>query len=467
MGIVRGIWERREYKLNAATSVLANGLASAIGKSGVTVSESTAISYSAVYACVKVLAEDVASLPLPVYRRLVPRGKERATTHPLYRLLHDRPNPEQSSFQWRETMMFHLGLWGNFYAEIETADGWPIALWPITPKRVRPSRENGVLKYYVLAPNDTIERPFTAGQILHIPGLSYNGVTGLSPISAAREAIALGLATEEFGSRFFGEGARPGVVLEHPGKLTPEAQQNLIASWDNKHQGLNRAQRTAVLQEGMKVHEVGIPPEDAQFLETRKFQVREICRFYRMQPHKIQDLEQATFSNIEHQAIEHVVDTLRPWLVRIEQALKERLIPREQQAQFFPEFLIDGLLRGDIKSRYEAYHIGRQDGVLSPDDIRDLENMNPLPDGIGGQYWQPLNMSPATADGMSPQQRYDALGGLVRAGFDPEAAAAVLGLPAIKHTGLVPVTVKSDAPPAAPANRNGHSSLPVPAAGGA
>lgn len=211
----------------------------------------------------------------------------------------------------------------------------------------------------------------------------------------AREAIGMALATEEYGARFFGNGAKPGGVLEHPGKLSKEAQDRLRTSWNEMHQGLSKQHRIAILEEGMSYKQIGIPPEDAQFLETRKFQLNEIARIFRIPPHLVGDLERATFSNVEQQSIDFVVHTIRPWLVRWEQAIKLKLFTPTERRRFFAEFVADGLLRGDIKSRYEAYAIGRQNGWLSADDIRELENMNPLPDDTGKVYLVPLNMVPA------------------------------------------------------------------------
>ena len=363
---------------------------------GVDVTPDSALSYSAVFACVRVLAEDVASLPLLVYRRLQPRGKERAPEHPLYRLLHDAPNPEMTAIEFRETMMGHLALWGNGYAEKEfNRAGRVMGLWPLRPDRMRVRREGGALVYeYQLPDGETTRLP--AARVMHLRGLGANGIVGYSPIALLRNAVGLGLAAEEFGSRFFGNGARPQLVLIHPNQLTPEGQENLRTSWRRQHEGLSKAHRVAVLEEGITVKEIGIPPEDAQFLQTRIFQAVEIARIYRVPPHKIQDLERATFSNIEHQSIEYVASTLAPWLVRWEQAISRDLVPEQERGTYFAEHLVAGLLRGDTISRYQAYSVGRQGGWLSANDVRELENMNPI-DG-GDEYLSPLNMVPAAGE---------------------------------------------------------------------
>jgi HK97 family phage portal protein len=378
-------------------SWLVEALGGGKAASGVTVNENTALKSTAVFACVRILAETVASLPLPVYRRLPGGGKERATDHYLYPLLHDQPNPEMTSFEFRETLMGHLALWGNAYAEIQrNGAGEVVALWPLRPDRMRVSRDDQGLQYKYTLPDGTTA-VLRQRNIMHIRGLSGDGLVGYSPIRMAREAIGLALATEEFGARFFGQGSRPSGVLEHPGKLSKEAKENLRESWERMHSGLSGAHRIAILEEGMKWTQIGIPPEDAQFLETRKFQVTEIARIFRIPPHMLADLERATFSNIEHQSIEFVVHTIRPWLVRWEQAFKRDLFLPGEREIYFAEFLVDGLLRGDIESRYRAYATARQWGWMSANDVRELENMNPIPGG--DVYLIPLNMVPAGSAG--------------------------------------------------------------------
>lgn len=364
---------------------------------GITVSPDVAMTYSGVFACVRVLAEDVSSLPLILYRRLA-RGKERATKHPLYRILHDAPNDEMTALEWRELMMLHLTVWGNAYSEIEyNQAGRVIGLWPLRPDRMTVRRVNGALRYeYVL--NDGPPAKLSAGQVLHVRGMG-DGLVGYSPIRLMRNAIGLGLAAEEYGSRFFSNGARAPVVLTHPGQLRPEARENLRKSWREQHEGLSRANRVAVLEEGMTVQQIGIPPDDAQFLQTRQFQVVELARAYRIPPHKIQELSNATFSNIEQQSIDYLTSSLRPWLVRIEQAISRSLLTPVEQESMFAEHLVEAFLRGDTLSRYQAYNIGRQAGFLSPNDIRVAENMNPV-DG-GDEYLRPLYMDVVGDDGAS------------------------------------------------------------------
>ncbi|MEQ8176667.1 MAG: phage portal protein, partial [Syntrophomonadaceae bacterium] len=362
---------------------------------GAIVNEKTALYSSAVYACVRVISESIASLPLPIYQRLS-QGKDRAFDNNLYYILHDQPNPEMTSFTFRELLSSHLLLWGNAYAFIERDNLDRIkGLWPLLPNQTWPERDSIskqiVYKTTVIS-GQTLTLP--AGSVFHIPGMSFDGLVGYSPIRMAREAIGLSLATEEFGARFFGQGTHLGGIVEYDGKLSDEAFERYKKSVNEIYQGLGKSHKLMFLEQGAKYHQVTIPPDDAQFLETRKFQLSEIARIYRVPPHMIGDLERATFSNIEHQSLEFVMHTLRPWLVRWEQAINWKLINPEERKRYFAEFAIDGLLRGDIKSRYDAYAVGRQNGWLSADDIRALENMNPLPDGQGSVYLINGNMIP-------------------------------------------------------------------------
>jgi len=334
----------------------------------------------------------VAGLPLPIYRRLADGGKERAQDHYLYPLLHDQPNEEMSAYVFRETMMGHLTTWGNAYAEIEIdGAGRVTGLWPLRPDRMTVKRENGELVYYYDLGKGQDKR-MPAWQVFHIPALGFDGLVGYNPIRMQRQAVGLAMSAEEYGGRLFANDATPGAVLEHPGSLTPDAQKNLRESIEARHQGASKSHRLMVLEEGMSWKQMGLPPEDAQFLQTRRFQVVDIARWYRIPPHMLGDLERATFSNIEHQSLEFVVHTIRPWLVRWEQAITSQLLLPRERATYFAEHLVDGLLRGDIQSRYQAYATARQNGWMSANDVRRLENMNPIDDG--DMYLMPLNMIP-------------------------------------------------------------------------
>lgn len=372
---------------------------------GIDVTAENAMQLTAFWGAVRILAESIGMLPLHMYRRLDNGGKERARAHPLYYMLHTQPNPEMTAIELRETLQGHVAARGNGYAEIEWgSDGYPRYLWPLRPDKMTVKREDGDLWYYYKLPESVggngVRLP--AENVLHIRGFSSNGIVGYSPVQQFKQSIGLGLAAERFGAHFFGNDARPGGVLEHPDQLSDPAHQRLTESWETRHQGLERSHRIAILEEGMKYTEIGLAPEDAQFLETRKFQVEEIARIFRMQPHLLADLENATFSNIEQQSLEFVKYTLLPWIIRWEQRLLISLVPPEERRDIFPEFLLDSLLRADIQTRYEAYNIAWQSGWMNADEIRQKENWNPQPDGQGQVYYVPLNMIPATqaAEGM-------------------------------------------------------------------
>lgn len=369
---------------------------------GLRVDQSKAMTFAAVWACVRLLSETTASLPLMVYRRLTPRGKARAPDRPQYRVLHDMANPEMTAMVFRETMMSYLLLWGNAYAQIVRDRGGRVReLWPLHPARVRVSRntETWQLMYTYYSPKPG-QKPVDLApeDVLHIPGLSFNGILGLNPIDHFRESVGLGLASEEFGARFFGNDARPGLVMTYPGQMSETAVDRAKKSIEDNHQGLGKSHRLMVLEEGTKLEQIGIPPATAQFLETRKFQVTEICRWFRVPPHMIYDLDRATFSNIEHQGLEFVEYSLRPWLVRWEQAILMKLFSADEQTEYFAEHLVEGLLRGDYKSRMEGYKAGSGIALYSINDMLEKENMNDI--GPAGDIRLiPLNMGVMMPDG--------------------------------------------------------------------
>lgn len=348
----------------------------------------SALSMSTVYACVRVLAEDIAKLPFVLYRKLPGGGKDRALDHPLYSVLHDQPNPDMTSFVWRELVMSHLATWGNHYSE-KVYDGMGrLQLWPIRPDRMEVKYgSEGQKVYTYLSPAGT-RKEMRPGSVFHIAGLSSNGLVGLSPIALHAKTLRLAEVAQEYGTTFLRNDARPGVVLSHPGNLSPAAIERLAGQMDQMR-GSRNAGKTVILEEGLTVTEVGVPPEDAQYIETRKFQRNIIAtEIFRMKPHKVGDLEHATFSNIEHESLDHAIDTLMPWCVRIEQEAKSQLI---EESDIFGELLLDGLLRGDAKSRAEALAIRWQHGTLTPDEWRALENENPLPDGLGNRTYVAVN----------------------------------------------------------------------------
>jgi len=351
--------------------------------SGKAVNERTAMQTSAVYACVRILSESIAGLPLHVYRYTSDGGKERTTMHPLYRMLHDEPNREMTSFVFRETLMAHLLLWGNAYAQIiRDGRGYPVALYPMLPDRMSVDRDSqGELVYTYQSDKGQVK--LRKESVLHIPGLGFDGLIGYSPIAMAKNAVGLALATEDYGAAFFANGANPGGVLEHPGVIKPEQADRLRESWATQFGGAN-AHKVAVLEEGLKFHQMSIPPEQAQFLETRKFQINEIARIFRVPPHMVGDLEKSSFSNIEQQSLEFVKYTLDPWVVRWEQSLQQSLILPSEKSTVFIRFNLDGLMRGDYQSRMQGYSVGIQNGFYSVNDVRGLEDLNLLPDSEGG-----------------------------------------------------------------------------------
>ena len=325
------------------------------GKSaaGAKVNEFTAMQTTAVYACVRILAESIAGLPLHVYEYRG-NGKERVPGHPLYFLIHDYPNPEMTSFIFRETAMIHLLLWGNSFSQI-IRDGMRrvVGLYPLLPNRMSVDRDEHGELVYTYTPMSDSNPNLKSGQsiklrredVLHIPGLGFDGLVGYSPIAMARNAVGMTLACEEYGSSFFANGARPGGVLKHPGVLKDPSK--LRESWQAVYGGTDNTGKVVVLEEGVDYQQISIPPEEAQFLETRKFQIDEIARLYRVPPHMIGDLEKSSFNNIEQQSLEYVKYTLNPWVVRWEQSLQKALLLPSEQKRYFIKFNVYGLLRGD------------------------------------------------------------------------------------------------------------------------
>ena len=361
--------------------------------SGKNVNERTAMQTTAVYSCVRILAEAVASLPIHVYR-YTETGKERVYDHPLYYLLHDEPNPEMTSFVFRETLMSHLLIWGNAYAQvIRDGNGRVLSLYPLLPDKMEVDRDGHGQLFYTYTRN-TDENPnfseygrvrLKPEDVLHIPGLGFDGLVGYSPIAMAKNAVGMTLACEEYGASFFENGATPGGVLEHPGVLKDPAK--VRESWHSVYGGSKNAGKVAVLEEGMKYQQIGIPPEEAQFLETRKFQIDEIARLYRIPPHMVGDLDKSSFSNIEQQSLEFVKYTLDPWVIRWEQSIQRVLFLPQEKREYFVKMNVDGLLRGDYESRMKGYSIGIQNGFMCPNDVRRLESMDLIPVEEGGEYF--------------------------------------------------------------------------------
>ena len=398
MGILNGLFRSRDKPTDrtagSSYSFFLGGTAS-----GKYVTERSAMQMTAVYCCVRILSEAVASLPLQFYRYTDDGGKEKAVEHPLYFLLHDEPNPEMTSFIFRETLMTHLLLWGNAYSQIiRNGKGEVVALYPLMPDRMKVDRdEHGRLYYeYTVYDSDDVDGRKGTNKVgrtvrlqphdvLHIPGLGFDGLVGYSPIAMSKNAIGLAIATEEYGSKFFANGAAPSGVLEHPGTIKDPSK--VRESWQATFGGSGNANKIAVLEEGMKYTPISISPEQAQFLETRKFQIDEIARIFRVPPHMIGDLEKSSFNNIEQQSLEFVKYTLDPWVVRWEQSLSRALFTPEEKKKYFFKFNVEGLLRGDYQSRMNGYATARQNGWMSANDIRELENLDRIPAEEGGDLY--------------------------------------------------------------------------------
>ena len=362
--------------------------------SGEKVDEKTAMQIATVYACVRLLAESVACLPLHLYRCTDDeRSKEKAKDHSLYKILYRQANPEMTSFSFRETMMTHLLLWGNAYAQI-VRDGKNdvLGLYPLLPENVEIDRDDKGKLYYIYhaytndVPGEVNKDIyFRREEILHIPGLGFNGLVGFSPIAMMKNCLGSAIAVEKYGSSFFKNGAQPIGVLEHPGTI--KNPDRIRENWSDVYGGANNAHKVALLEENMHYKPISLPPEDSQFLSTREFDVEEICRIFRVPPHLVQDLKRSTFNNIEHMGISYVQYTLMPWLERFEQAIIKDVLIGDEQDEYFPKFNVDGLLRGDYESRMRGYATGFANGFLSPNDIRRLENMDPISDELGGNVY--------------------------------------------------------------------------------
>lgn len=405
MGILSTLRGGRRTLENPSTSLAdpAAWATTALGIQGtyssVDVSEGSAMRLGAVAACHRIIAESVASLPLVFYERLS-QGKRRATEHPLYEVLHDQANPEMTAFTWREVAQHHLCGYGNAYSEIEyTGAGTVKALWPLLPDRTRPERKDGVKTYVTRVQEGTNQREvrLPASRVMHVPGLGFDGLKGYSYIATHKQMLGAAMAAEEFAARFFGSGMHLGVVLEHPGVVTAPAKERLRTEIEYLQGGLSNAHRVAIFEEGLKVNKIGVAPDDAQFLETRKFDVEQVARMYRVPLHMLQVGSEAgqSYASVEQKSLEFVQYTLRSWLVRWEQAIRAKLLSPAERDRYFAEHIVDGLLRGDYQSRMNGHAIRRQWGLASYNEIAEIENWNPDPTPYGDMRLVPLNMVPA------------------------------------------------------------------------
>lgn len=357
--------------------------------SGLDVNEETAMRFATFWACVKIISEDLASIPLFTYRRKE-RGREKADDLRIYHLLHSTPNPEMSAMQFRETMQSHLLRWGNAYAQIDrNLIGEIKYLWPLNPATMEVTRPGKELIYKYTPTGTSKAEYLPRREVFHIGGLGFNGLTGYSVVGYHREAVATGLAGQAYQATAYKSGNRLQVAFVHPAPKAPDKEQR--DAWRKhireEYAGI-KGQGIGLFWENMKPEKVGMTNEDAQYIEGRKFSRNEICAIFRVPPHLVMDLERSTFSNIEHQGIEYVTHTLRPWAVRWEQAINQQLL--DSSFRFYSQHSMNALLRGDTKSRYDAYAVGRQWGWLSRNDIRELEDMNPIEGG--DDYLTPMNM---------------------------------------------------------------------------
>jgi HK97 family phage portal protein len=362
--------------------------------SGENVTADTALTVAAVYACVRVLSETVASLPLFIYQARKDGGKDSVRQHPLWDLLHNKPNQDQTAYEFFEQGMAHLNLRGNAFSQkIREASGRIVELIPQDPSMVKVERgEDGRLIYKITGA-DGREKTFKQQEIWHVRGLSTDGIIGLSPIQQAREAIGISMAADKYGGRFFRNSARPSGYLKHPGTLKETARASLAESWQASYGGEN-ASSTAVLEEGLEYHALSISNEDAQFLESRQFQIEEIARIFRVPCVLIGHPDNtSTYASAEQFFLSFVVHTIRPWVTRIEKSINVNLVSEDDRKKgIFAEFKLDGLLRGDTASRYQAYALAIQNKIMNPNEVRSLENMNPYP---GGEVYENPNVKPA------------------------------------------------------------------------
>lgn len=366
--------------------------------SGVVVTERTALNVSAYWNGIDIISSQVAKSPLCVYKRLPNDDREKATAYPVYKVIHDQPNEYMSAFVFWQTLMAHVLTWGNAYAEIEWDQALrPKALWPITPDRIYPVWKDGELVYLYFGTQTTYNMTdlgydLTAGtklppgkaiaseDVLHVPGLGFDGIRGYSVVHMARRTLGLAIAEETFGASFFGNGAWPGLVLEHPKTLSLAAQERLIATVEARHRGADKGSRTTVLEEGMKANKIGIPPDDAQFLESREFQVVEIARWLNLPPHKLKHkYGERPGGNLEAAQIEFLTDTLDPWLTRIAQECSRKLIPTSQRGTYYCEHIPDAVLRLSAESKVAVYKAYVDMGVMSPETVAQKENLPPPP----------------------------------------------------------------------------------------
>jgi len=394
MGLFSRLFEKRS---TSGVRKPADWLSTSLGggdstASGISVGPDTALTLSSYYAAIRAIGEDIGKLPLILYRKSKDGGRQRADTLPLFHLLKTEVNPEMSSMAWRETMLLHAIGWGNGYSEISRdGNGKPTALWSIDPTRVSVDRLNGGIIYKVRSDGHNPEIVLQSHDVFHLHGLGFDGLTGYSIATLARESIGSALAMERSGAALFGNGSRPGCVLQHPGELSKLATERLKESWEKTQGGLKNSHRVAVLEEGMTIQPFALANKDSQWIEARNFMVAELARWLRIPPSKIADLSRATFTNSEQESRAYVVDSLMPWARRIELEVQRKLLP--SKSPLFAEVMFDALLRPTTKERFESYNLGINGGWLSRNEVRRRENLPPIPSLDA--FLEPLNMQPA------------------------------------------------------------------------
>lgn len=399
-GFLERLFQRRDkhLALKDVSREVQELFGAAPGPTGVNVTPEKALGITAFWNGVRIISQTIAGLPFEVFER-TDQGRRLAREHPVYRLLHVRPNPYMTPYTFKEIRAAHVLTWGNSYAEIERDNaGRPIALWPLLPDRtgveVRETPKGREKVYWTTV--NGVKVYLSADRVLHVPGLGFDGLRGYNVIKLFRDSLGLTIAANEYGARFFGNSGRPSGVLVHPGKLSKEEHVRLKEEWNQLHTGLTRAQRTAVLWGGMKFEPISLPPEEAQFLETRSLQIDEVARILNINPILLQKTEGATTwgTAISQFLVAFAKFTIAPWLEREEDAVNWDLFSESERGRFYAKYNMSALLRGDLKSQAEILEIQRRNGIINADEWRELFEMNPLPDGLGKLYFMPLNMAP-------------------------------------------------------------------------
>ncbi len=367
---------------------LKSGLGAILSKVGIHINTKNALQTTAVFACVRLLSESIASLPLFLYRKTA-TGKEKAIDNPLYGVLHDVPNPEADSFQFWQAFVANMLIYGRGYAEVVRNNaGQVVQMWNITTPYVRVQRNSETQELeYVVTPSGKEQFILRKEQIFRVDWFSMDALNAFKPLELAQNAIGLGEAAEEYASDYFKNGTNVGGIIEWPDIMTDEQLESFKKDVRKKYEGLSNTARLMFLEQGAKFQKVADSPQESQMLETRKFQVEEVARFYNVPLHMIGDLDHATFSNIEQMSLNYVIYTLRPYLVRIERAAVAQLLTPLDRQSLFTKFSVDALLRGDYKSRMDGYAVARQNGWMSANDIRSLEDMDSIPPEQGGDAY--------------------------------------------------------------------------------